>query len=162
MWRDTTNGVIEYFNDLLCVGGSLMDRVTLALTSNPTSEQIVRDDAQSIVGYVDVPRASQIQLCPWFIHWVKSKEYRRQDDVMKRTNFGRMVINLADSVNLLDKVLLHEMTHCRSAYFRNLTLEEEGDSSHSVPLNEDGLLAVDDMDRDIQFGLDDVLVRLSA
>jgi len=94
--------------------------------------------------HLETTKPTQLQICPWFLTWVKSKKRRLQKEVL-RTNVGQIVINSVTSLNLglkqigkttstytqivvsessysadafalLDKVLLHEMTHGRAAY----------------------------------------------
>jgi hypothetical protein len=58
-----------------------MDKVALAVTWNPELED----------GTV-VP--TQIQLCPWFVEWVKERKYRLQKDAMM-TTIGKTLIKLS-------------------------------------------------------------------
>lgn len=87
-------------------------------------------------------QSTQIQLCPWFVDWIKDHKFKLHNDAA-RSNIGRAVIKLAeskkfgfaqigtisesfmcmpalktqlDAFSLLDKVLLHEMTHGRTAF----------------------------------------------
>lgn len=43
--------------------------------------------------YYDLP--TQVTICPWFVDWIKNKEFRIGDDVY-RTNIGRSVIKLSE------------------------------------------------------------------
>jgi hypothetical protein len=92
---------------------------------------------------VTVQRPTQIQICPWFIDFIENNDYKLGNDVAG-SNIGRAGIqlskkynwpfqeigtilcklqnwNITDNINLdafslLDKVLLHEMTHGRTAF----------------------------------------------
>ncbi|KAF2492916.1 hypothetical protein BU16DRAFT_466677 [Lophium mytilinum] len=125
LWLDQTTKELVKYKEQQCKG-SVADFFALAVTRNPETSEVVSDD--------DIPdeelywdeKPTQIQLCPWFVDWVKSKEFKTASDVKKRTKIGRVVIKLVESKNfglkqidafsLLDKVLLHEMTHGRSAW----------------------------------------------
>jgi hypothetical protein len=128
------------FKEQQCRGGKLIDKVALAVTANPDlgeGEVVERNGVE-----MDTRRPTQIQLCLWFVDWIKQKQFKLADDVQKRTKLGRVVIKLAeknfglkqigkssysrskaqltvqliDAFSLLDKVLLHEMTHGRGAW----------------------------------------------
>ncbi|KAH7413560.1 hypothetical protein DE146DRAFT_203 [Phaeosphaeria sp. MPI-PUGE-AT-0046c] len=116
VYRDKTSGILYSYSQQSCKGAS--DWVALAVTSNPMDK--------NIDGMVEENRKpTQLQLCPWFIDWIKNKEYKFHRDV-RRTNIGQHVIKAAESskygfrqidvFSLLDKVLLHEMTHGRSIF----------------------------------------------
>ncbi|KAF2826893.1 hypothetical protein CC86DRAFT_381954 [Ophiobolus disseminans] len=76
----------------------------------------------------EVPRGTPVGLddilCPWFVDWIAKRKFKTQHAVVGNigkflTRFsGRSRFSFAqiDSFNLLDKVLLHEMTHGRAAY----------------------------------------------
>ncbi|KAF1836063.1 hypothetical protein BDW02DRAFT_629070 [Decorospora gaudefroyi] len=138
IWRDSVTDYLLRFDDVPC-RGSTMDRIALAVTINPVSDPVpvhdadpeTEDDAdpETVGGrVVEYLKPTQIQLCLWFVDWVKNKEFKQGGDVQKRTKIGRFVIKLAeskgfglaqiDAYSLLDKVLLHEMTHGRGAYER--------------------------------------------
>ncbi|QRD07406.1 hypothetical protein JI435_132000 [Parastagonospora nodorum SN15] len=102
----------------------LMETVALAVTYNAQWESEEWDEEQREVVYNYEDRPTQIQICPWFIDWIKNKEYKLSNDV-KRSNIGRYIIKKVegnqwfrqiDAFSLLDKVLLHEMTHGRSVW----------------------------------------------
>ncbi|KAH7123540.1 hypothetical protein B0J11DRAFT_397814, partial [Dendryphion nanum] len=97
------------------------DNLALAVTIDPETSWSTRFRRLR----VDPQFSTQIQLCPWFVDWIKSKEYIMADDVRKRTKIGRLVVRAAasnigfteiDAYALLDKVLLHEMTHGRHVW----------------------------------------------
>ncbi|KAI4671726.1 uncharacterized protein J4E78_000222 [Alternaria triticimaculans] len=130
LWEDTTNGYKLKFNEQQC-RGSILDNVALAVSANPPAKQIEQEIANTgVFKTTTVRRPAQIQLCSWFVDWIKQKEYKTADDVQKRTKIGRKMINRAasnrmtfglglnqiDAYSLLDKVLLHEMTHARGAF----------------------------------------------
>jgi hypothetical protein len=58
-----------------------MDKIALAITWNAKQED-----------GTDVP--TQIQLCPWFVEWVKGREYKLQKDAMM-TTIGKTLIKLS-------------------------------------------------------------------
>jgi hypothetical protein len=126
------------FKEQQCRGGKFIDKVALAVTANPDLGEVVwKNGAQ-----MDTRRPTQIQLCLWFVDWIKQKKFKLAGDVQKRTKIGRLAIKLAakniglrqiggsinptgnaqltakfvDAFSLLDKVLLHEMTHARGAF----------------------------------------------
>jgi hypothetical protein len=39
---------------------------------------------------------TQIQLCTWFVDWIKQKKFKLSDDAQRRTNVGRAMINMAE------------------------------------------------------------------
>jgi hypothetical protein len=86
---------------------------------------------------------TQIQLCPWFVDWVKDRKIKLHKDAVKSI-VGKAIIRATesssnylgfaqigihrysgneeyantsvDAFSLLDKVLLHEMTHARATF----------------------------------------------
>lgn len=69
-------------------------------------------------------KVSQIQICPWFINYAKGKKYNTWTDVQKKTKIfkwsvpkldGGWPLTPVDSAALLEKVLLHELSHTNSA-----------------------------------------------
>ncbi|GME51410.1 hypothetical protein GTA08_BOTSDO07478 [Neofusicoccum parvum] len=80
---------------------------TLAYTHNPTARY-----------------PSQIQICPWFITWAKGNRYQTWEDVQKKAKFfekalpylSKWPFTPIDAESLLDKVILHEMTHTRAGW----------------------------------------------
>ncbi|KAF1836061.1 hypothetical protein BDW02DRAFT_596728 [Decorospora gaudefroyi] len=136
LWRDGTTGLPLRFKEQPCRGGTFIENIALAVTMNPEdAHPAFKNNVQ-----LESRRPTQIQLCPWFVDWVKSKKFKLVGDVQKRTKIGRFVIKLAewkgfglaqiDAYSLLDKVLLHEMTHGRGAYElrknNNKKLEQQG------------------------------------
>ncbi|KAF2803251.1 uncharacterized protein BDZ99DRAFT_526623 [Mytilinidion resinicola] len=108
---------------------SIGDFSALAITSSPETSKLVRDESITDVLTLNRKwdeRPTQIQICPWFVDWVKFKNFKTPSDVKKRTKIGRAVIKPVESTNwglrpidafsLLNKVILHEMTHGRSAW----------------------------------------------
>jgi hypothetical protein len=79
------------FKEQQCRGGTLLDKVALAVTANPD----VADPVERNGVKLDLRRPTQIQLCPWFVDWIKQKKLKLAGDVQKRTNIGRIVIKLA-------------------------------------------------------------------
>lgn len=77
--------------------GSFGDFVALAVTHNPTSETRVLNKGTGEWEGEERELPTQIQLCPWFVDWVKKKEFKTSSDVVKRTKIGRKVIQLAES-----------------------------------------------------------------
>jgi hypothetical protein len=57
-------------------------KIALAETANPVLDG---DD-----------KPTQIQLCPWFVDWIKNKNIRLGNDVA-RSNIGRLFIKLSES-----------------------------------------------------------------
>ncbi|KAJ5455566.1 uncharacterized protein N7458_003830 [Penicillium daleae] len=67
----------------------------------------------------------QIQICPWFINWMKSVDTHSLKDAQPKALFWRAVstslskmhtlLTPIDVDSLLDKVILHELTHTRVA-----------------------------------------------
>ncbi|KAF1848131.1 uncharacterized protein K460DRAFT_333868 [Cucurbitaria berberidis CBS 394.84] len=120
LYRDLSNGIALKFDEQQC-RGSMMDRISLAVTVNPISDEDVLMNGVKM----SPEKPTQIQLCLWFVDWIKDRRFKLHNDVA-RSNIGRAVIKLAESKNfglrqidafsLLDKVLLHEMTHGRGAY----------------------------------------------
>jgi hypothetical protein len=75
--------------------GLAADVVTLAVTYNTQIETGTENGDGTIEWtYDDV--ATQIQICPWFIDWIKSKEFKTGNDAM-RSNIGRAVIKTVES-----------------------------------------------------------------
>lgn len=73
------------FNQPACKG-SLADVVALASTYNP----------QTVPNSQNVVRPTQIQLCPWFIDWLKMKTFKQASD-LSRTKIGKYFIDSADA-----------------------------------------------------------------
>jgi hypothetical protein len=69
-----------------------LDNIALAITLNP--EEPVRIQPGGGIG--KDRKRTQIQLCPWFLDWLKTKEFKFFRD-LKRTNIGLNVIKLAES-----------------------------------------------------------------
>lgn len=113
------------------------------------------------VAYTWVPddrnKPSQVQLCPWFINWMKSVDTNTLKDAQKKARFYETVskalskmhtlLTPIDVDSLLDKVILHELTHTRPGgesldvdgpsflkvrygWNRCRKLAQEGDSDH--------------------------------
>jgi hypothetical protein len=72
--------------------------------------------------WMDDDKASQIQLCPWMLDWAKKiKGLIDAKDLNKKARFVEYLANKAvaqdivlspiDLESILDKVILHEMTH---------------------------------------------------
>jgi hypothetical protein len=77
--------------------GLAADIITLAATYNTQFETgTVNGDGTKEWTYDDVP--TQIQICPWFIDWIKSKEFKTGNDAM-RSNIGRAIIKTVESKN---------------------------------------------------------------
>jgi hypothetical protein len=85
----TGNGIYIRHDAQQCKGGGLMDKVALAVSWNPHS-------AESYYGVPAQDHPTQIQICPWFIDWLKNREFKLARDVF-RTNIGRLVIKGAVS-----------------------------------------------------------------
>ncbi|CAO2647427.1 Nn.00g083490.m01.CDS01 [Neocucurbitaria sp. VM-36] len=126
IYRDTSNDIVLHFNEQLCRGrrfpNDIGEKIALAVTINPERKTgLYNDNGEPLV----TEESTQIQLCPWFVDWIKDRKFKLHNDVA-RSNIGRAVIKLAesnkfgfaqiDAFSLLDKVLLHEMTHGRTAY----------------------------------------------
>lgn len=77
-----------FYNEQQCKGG-LLDKTALAVTWNPKAADDVYENPVA-------EEPTQIQLCPWFIDWLKNHEFKLARDVFK-TNIGRLVINSAGS-----------------------------------------------------------------
>ena len=75
------------------------DFTTLAATHNGVAGDPELDEAskQDIV-HDKNDRHTQIQLCPWFVDWIKSKEYKTGNDAM-RSNIGRAAIKFIEKNN---------------------------------------------------------------
>ncbi|KAJ4287197.1 hypothetical protein N0V90_012595 [Kalmusia sp. IMI 367209] len=100
LYRDTTNNAISRYNMRSCHEG-IGDFVTLAVTFDVTQRATLNDLDSGEFGEVNLNTPTQIQICPWFVDW--DQEQRVQD-------------RRPDAFALLDKVLLHEMTHGREAW----------------------------------------------
>lgn len=74
--------------------GSMSDRIALAVTVNPTSG--VEAYKNEVSKSVQIP--TQIQLCLWFVDWIKDRRFKLHNDAA-RSNIGRAVIKLAESTN---------------------------------------------------------------
>jgi hypothetical protein len=86
-----TNSLLVY-REQPCRGiGS--DIVTLAVTFNSQMETETVDGEYT---YNDVH--TQIQICPWVVDWIKSKEFKTGNDAM-RSNIGRAIIKTVESKN---------------------------------------------------------------
>ncbi|KAH7048439.1 hypothetical protein B0J12DRAFT_741170 [Macrophomina phaseolina] len=93
----------------------------LAFTWNPTrTTWEIHDAAGEVVGYGSRMHAAQINICPWFLEWARGARYKTWKDVRVKTRLAKWVIPLVekgwwltpfDATNLLDKVMLHELTH---------------------------------------------------
>lgn len=83
------NGIYLKHDKQQCKGGSLADKVALAVTWNPESAESLRS-----IPFQNHP--TQIQICPWFLDWLKNREFKLARDVF-RTNIGRLVIKGASS-----------------------------------------------------------------
>lgn len=92
-------GVRVSYNDVGCKGINPMNRIALAITTNPKKRI-----SPQIDDYEFLP--TQIQLCPWFVEWIKQ---RRPDDITwgewagikKKTRIGRYFISKAEDNKLL-------------------------------------------------------------
>ncbi|PKY00046.1 hypothetical protein P168DRAFT_285561 [Aspergillus campestris IBT 28561] len=84
--------------------------------------------AEPTVAYVLVSPGntpSQLQLCPWFIEWMQGINIKNVHKVDKKSVFWKIlskglvkmkaVLTPMDVASLLDKVILHELTHTRNA-----------------------------------------------
>ncbi|KAF2653293.1 hypothetical protein K491DRAFT_662135 [Lophiostoma macrostomum CBS 122681] len=129
IYYDTATNEDVVYSNLSCHGHSVDEFVALAMTENPLWNPRGQDDSKNPVNGREndkIEKPTQIQLCPWFIDWIKNRKYKTADQLTKRANFGRFVINTVEKSNfglrqidafvLLDKVLLHEMTHGRAAW----------------------------------------------
>ena len=68
------------------------------MSANPPAKQIEQEIANTgVFKTTTVRRPAQIQLCSWFVDWIKQKEYKTADDVQKRTKIGRKMIDRAAS-----------------------------------------------------------------
>jgi hypothetical protein len=79
------------------------------------------------VAYTWVPddrnKPSQVQICPWFINWMQNVDTDTMKDAQKKAKFYEKVsqrlakmhtlLTPIDVESLLDKVILHELTHTR-------------------------------------------------
>jgi hypothetical protein len=77
---------------------SFLERVALAVTDNPVWYEdpygITHPDSthrRDLNLYVN-DRPTVIQLCDWFVDWIKSKEFKTSDQITKRSNIGRAII----------------------------------------------------------------------
>ncbi|KAF2468916.1 uncharacterized protein BDR25DRAFT_289905 [Lindgomyces ingoldianus] len=127
LYKDKTINQLLYYNEQQCKGRrrDMDDKVALAVTVNPVLTAEVFEQTESQWVYTETEKPTQIQICPWFVDWIKNHDYKLHNDVA-RSNIGRTVVKVTESTNhilrqidafnLLDKVLLHEMTHGRSAW----------------------------------------------
>jgi hypothetical protein len=70
-------------------------------------------------------KPSQVQICPWFINWMKSVDTKDFEDAKMKAKIYQGVsstlskmhtlLTPIDVVSLLDKVILHELSHTRVA-----------------------------------------------
>ncbi|KAF1954803.1 hypothetical protein CC80DRAFT_416825 [Byssothecium circinans] len=125
LFRDTITGSLIVYNNQQCHEASLVGKVALAVTWNAFKNVQSYNPQTGVSETRPQEFPTQIQLCAWFIDWIKSKEYKLGDQVA-RTRIGRKVVKKAegnkflrqiDAFSLLDKVLLHEMTHGKAAWF---------------------------------------------
>jgi hypothetical protein len=65
--------------------------VALAVTANPVRVVDLKTSAKS------TRQPTQIQLCLWFVDWIKQKEHKTASDVKWRTKIGRKIIEKAES-----------------------------------------------------------------
>ncbi|KAF2280450.1 uncharacterized protein EI97DRAFT_455340 [Westerdykella ornata] len=104
---DMTNGRKLRWRERQCEKGS--EKIAAAVTWLGTAD----DDTRRW--------PAQIQLCDWFVEFLKQHEMIIGEDIRLKTKIGRKVIrkasqgkwlfNQIDVYNVLDKVLLHELTH---------------------------------------------------
>ncbi|KAF2006484.1 hypothetical protein P154DRAFT_569877 [Amniculicola lignicola CBS 123094] len=118
LYEDTVSGEVVQYDNRPC-HGTFGDWIALAVTRNPG-----KDD---MIGNINGPRnlPTQIQLCEWFVDWIKRKEIKTTKDLalksrvasgfIKGSDKNRIFAQI-DAESLLDKVLLHEMTHGWIAY----------------------------------------------
>lgn len=71
-----------------------MDRVALAVTVNPAIQGDVYRNGILMSGI----KPTQIQLCSWFVDWIKDRKFKLHNDAA-RSNIGRAVIKIAESKN---------------------------------------------------------------
>jgi len=94
------NGYKLKLKELSC-RGSTLDRVALAVTTNPQITTVFEAPPNHPEGAPPPTRfkrlPSQIQLCLWFVDWIKQKEQKSADDVKRRTRIGRKLINQAQA-----------------------------------------------------------------
>ncbi|KAF1962963.1 hypothetical protein CC80DRAFT_399507 [Byssothecium circinans] len=123
IYYDITTNTQVLYNDQSCHDG-FGDFATLAVTYNALWETKHWNEAAQKLELNYEDRPTQIQLCPWFIDFIKTKKYKLGYQVA-RSNIGRFVVKKAesnqgltqiDAFSLPDKVLLHEMTHGKSAF----------------------------------------------
>jgi hypothetical protein len=74
----------------------LADLPTLAATFDVYTNWVLNDKVKGDFGEVLYNTPTQIQLCPWFVDWIRNKEYKSADDV-KRTRIGRRVVKQAEA-----------------------------------------------------------------
>lgn len=71
--------------------------MALAVAMNPTQSFRPINRKTGKEWYFEKELPSQIQLCPWFVDWVKNHDYRVQADVARRAKIGRRVIELTEN-----------------------------------------------------------------
>jgi hypothetical protein len=91
-------GVTVDYDDRLCKGRTfphgITDKIALAVTWN--AQRRVRSNEEGIPLYVD--DITQLQLCPWFVEWIRDRKYKLGKD-LKRTIIGKTVIKLTESTS---------------------------------------------------------------
>ncbi|KAH7079688.1 hypothetical protein FB567DRAFT_552087 [Paraphoma chrysanthemicola] len=134
----------------------MMDKVALAMTINPTRPTGVKNPAGDPLVVNDM---TQITLCPWFVDWVKERKFKLSSDGLKQM-VAKKVIQTSqkpnsrlgfaqiDAFSLLDKVLLHEMTHGRAIFRASVTDRKTGKVEH-----QDGLIDASAMSGWLSLGL---------
>jgi hypothetical protein len=85
----SVSGVVTSYDQRPCKG-SIADRVALAVAVNPKKDKVWVDNKLQPHKF-----ATQIQLCPWFLDWLKDKKFKLHRDV-KRTNIGRLFLEGAE------------------------------------------------------------------
>ncbi|KAH7413563.1 hypothetical protein DE146DRAFT_247 [Phaeosphaeria sp. MPI-PUGE-AT-0046c] len=94
IWQDESNGVFVGIDDRICQGRPLpkdkTEKIALAITVNPWRdvEGSTGDDTEEQV-------ATQIQLCPWFVDWIKQRKIKLHRHAIK-TMIGKAVIKLSE------------------------------------------------------------------
>ncbi|KAF7197358.1 hypothetical protein HII31_01168 [Pseudocercospora fuligena] len=91
---------------------------TLAVTWNP-DEKVVPQEGR----FVSTATPSQVTLCPWFINWAVNEDYQVWNDMSLKVVAATAAIPLltrnpfnypltpVDAFGLLERVILHELTH---------------------------------------------------
>jgi hypothetical protein len=82
------DGILYKYNEQSCKG-SLSNFVALAVTTNP----FITKPPDTIM---ETRKPTQLQLCPWFVDWLKNKEFKLHRDVL-RTNVGQHFLKAAES-----------------------------------------------------------------